>query len=98
MRLPSAEERPLLAPAEIVHLFPGRGRSGVYAAIAAGELPVLRSGRRVWIVTARLREQLGLDPTNSEAGPATGPALALVPPATTAEEGQHHYAPDPPAA
>jgi excisionase family DNA binding protein len=39
----------------------GMSRSAVYRAAAAGHLPTLRFGRRVYIPTARLLAMLGID-------------------------------------
>lgn len=40
----------------------GISRNAAYQAIAAGELPALRLGRRLLVPTARLAVMLGLDP------------------------------------
>jgi excisionase family DNA binding protein len=39
----------------------GMSRSAVYRAAAAGHLPTLRFGRRVYVPTARLLAMLGID-------------------------------------
>jgi hypothetical protein len=39
----------------------GMSRSAVYRAAAAGYLPTLRFGRRVYVPTARLLAMLGID-------------------------------------
>jgi excisionase family DNA binding protein len=40
----------------------GVSRSAAYRAVAAGQLPVLRLGRRIYIPTARLLAMLGVPP------------------------------------
>jgi excisionase family DNA binding protein len=40
----------------------GVSRSAAYRAVAAGHLPVLRLGRRIYIPTARLLSMLGVPP------------------------------------
>ena len=40
----------------------GVSRSAAYRAVAAGQLPVLRLGRRIYIPTARLLAMLGVSP------------------------------------
>jgi excisionase family DNA binding protein len=40
----------------------GVSRSAAYRAVAAGQLPVLRLGRRIYIPTARLLAILGVPP------------------------------------
>ena len=80
------------------------GRTKAHALARAGDfpVPVLRIGPSYRVPTQPIKALLGLvpevhDPRNSDAGLA-GPAIALVPPATTAEEGRPQYVPDPPAA
>jgi excisionase family DNA binding protein len=51
---------PLISVEEACKLL-GIGRSGGYRAAAAGELPTLRLGRRLYVPTAKLLEMLGLE-------------------------------------
>lgn len=80
--LPNPSDRPLLKPDELVGLIPRLGRSAVYEAIARGEIPSIRYGSRVFIPTAALRAQWGLDTVNdtarekSEAEPASSAGRA----------------------
>lgn len=60
-RLPDPVERPWLTVAELAQIT-GEGEKAIRAAIAAGTLPSLRVGRYVRIPTAKLRQQLGIDP------------------------------------
>lgn len=85
--LPDPAERPLLTVDELVQLVPSLGRTAAYEAIRRGEIPSISYGRKVFVVTARLRQQWGLDPSPdmSEADPATGPATAT---ATTPMESR----------
>ena len=53
-------ERPLATVVETAAWL-GWGRSAAYEAVRAGELPVLRRGRKLYVVTAKLLAQLGLD-------------------------------------
>lgn len=39
----------------------GIGKNAAYQAAAAGQLPVLRLGRRLLVPTARLRQMLGVE-------------------------------------
>lgn len=59
--LPDPKLRPLLNIAEVIEMLP-LGRSTVYAAIRAGEIPSIRIGRRLLIPTAALCELVGLAP------------------------------------
>jgi len=43
----------------------GISRSAGYRATAAGDLPILRLGRRIYVPTARLLAMLGLIPEDS---------------------------------
>lgn len=61
--LPNPVERPLLTVDELVEFVPSLGRSAAYEAIRRGEIPSIRYGRKVFVVTARLRQQWGLDPS-----------------------------------
>lgn len=38
----------------------GLGRSASYEAVARGDIPILRFGRRIVVPTAKLREMLGI--------------------------------------
>jgi excisionase family DNA binding protein len=59
-RIPSPEERPLLEVEETARLLDW-SRYKIYRSIQRGELPVMRRGRRVYVVTAALRRLLELD-------------------------------------
>lgn len=60
-RVPNPVERPWLTVAELAQIT-REGEKAIRAAIAAGTLPSLRVGRYVRIPTAKLRQQLGIDP------------------------------------
>lgn len=89
MTLPDAAARPLLTVDELVELVPTLGRTAAYEAVKRGEIPSISYGRKVFIVTARLRQQWGLDPSpdSSEAGSTTDPADAT---AATVNGGPPH--------
>lgn len=72
MKIPNAEDKPLLTAAEVGEAL-GWCRSAVHDAVLRGELPELRIGRRRYIPTGPLRRLLGvdLDPVNE-----TTPRLA----------------------
>lgn len=59
-RIPTAEERPTLRPEELCQPL-DLSRSSVYAGCASGEIPTIRVGRRILVVTAALRAMLKLD-------------------------------------
>ena len=59
-RIPTAEERPTLRPEELCEPL-DLSRSSVYAGCASGEIPTIRVGRRILVVTAALRRKLELD-------------------------------------
>ncbi len=63
MTLPDPVDRPLLTVDEVVdaRLLP-LSRSSVYEAVAAGHLPSVHVGRRVFIPNHALRAALGLEP------------------------------------
>ncbi len=69
--IPNAADRPLLTVDELLEAVPGwpGGRSATYEAVRRGELPSVRIGRRLFIVTAALRQLLGL--SEAAAGPKT---------------------------
>jgi hypothetical protein len=89
--LPDPTTRPLLTIGELVDLVPTLGRSAAYEAVRRGEIPHITYGRKVFVVTARLRQQWGIDPSPdmSEADPATGPALATTEPVVEDQHGKH---------
>ena len=58
--IPTAEERPTLMPDELCGPM-NLARSSVYQAIACGEIPSIRIGRRILVPTAALRAMLKLD-------------------------------------
>lgn len=60
MKLPTPEDRPWLTVAELAKIT-GEGEKAIRAALAKGDLPMLRVGRYVRIPTAKLRQQLGID-------------------------------------
>jgi len=72
--IPNPRDRPTLKVAEAAALL-GVSDETVYAAAEAGDLPSLRLGRRVLILTAGLRRLLlldqGLDDGNATATPTS---------------------------
>lgn len=60
VRLPDPSTLPALLDMEQARALLGMSRSAVYRAAAAGHLPTLRFGRRVYVPTARLLAMLGL--------------------------------------
>ncbi len=63
MTLPDPRERPLLPiDDEVLALLRPMSRTAIYDAVARGELPGLRVGRRIFLKTAELRQLVGLDP------------------------------------
>lgn len=85
--LPDPAQKPLLTVAEVAALMPaGVGEKAVRAAIAAGQLPSTRVGRYVLVPTHRLLAEV-LQAPKSEAGPATGPAVATT--ETSPQETRH---------
>ncbi|MCZ7525754.1 MAG: helix-turn-helix domain-containing protein [Acidimicrobiia bacterium] len=58
--IPEPSVAPVL-PVEEAGRYLGLGRSAAYAAVARGEIPALRIGRRVVVPTAALRRLLALD-------------------------------------
>jgi excisionase family DNA binding protein len=60
-RLPDPEAQPTMTAAEVGVIL-GRSPRRVYELAAAGELPAVRLGGRVLVLTAALRRQLGVDP------------------------------------
>ena len=70
--LPDPLEVPLMRPEE-VSPFIRLGRSATYEAIARGDVPTVRIGRRVLVPTAALRRLLGIHSTT-----ATSPSHAGV--------------------
>lgn len=69
--LPDPVERPLLTVDELVALVPRLGRSATYAAIRRGEIPSITYGRKVFVVTAQLRQQWGVDGPTADSGAMT---------------------------
>jgi len=75
-RLPDPRERPWLTVAEVAQIT-GEGEKVIRAALAAGQLPILRLGRYVRIPTHLLMLQLGMDtPDNNGAEPDQDSATA----------------------
>jgi hypothetical protein len=68
------------------------GRSAAYEAVARGELPVLRFGRRMVVPTAQALAMLGLDPEDHgdapehNEGAPEGASVDQLAPAATAED------------
>jgi len=60
VRIADAAELPALMDMEQARELLGMSRSAIYRAAAAGHLPTLRFGRRVYVPTARLLAMLGL--------------------------------------
>ena len=60
LRIPTAEERPTLRLEELCEPL-DLSRSSVYKAAETDEIPTIRIGRRVLVVTAALRKMLALD-------------------------------------
>jgi hypothetical protein len=69
--IPTAQEKPLITIDEFLKAVPGwpQGRSAMHEAVRRGELPSMRLGNRVFLITAQLRQLLGLD--DARAGPPT---------------------------
>ncbi len=59
--VPRAEQQPTVKLWPTAGQALDLGRSATYAAVARGEIPVIRLGRRIVVPTARLRAMLGLD-------------------------------------
>jgi excisionase family DNA binding protein len=59
--LPDPEQQPTIAVWPDAARALGLSRSAIYDAVARGELPVVRIGRRIRVVTAGLRRILELD-------------------------------------
>jgi excisionase family DNA binding protein len=57
----AATDLPALMDMDRARELLGMSRSAVYRAAAAGHLPTLRFGRRVYVPTARLLAMLGID-------------------------------------
>ncbi len=69
--IPHPDEKPLLTVDELLEAVPAwpGGRSATYEALRRGELPSVRIGRRLFIVTSALRQLLALG--EAAAGPQT---------------------------
>ncbi len=63
--LPDPAVQPLLREPEVRRALPGMSRSAVYDAVARGDLPSIRVGRRLYIPNAELRARLHLPATNA---------------------------------
>lgn len=61
--IPDPGQRPLLTVDELLEAVPAwpSGRSATYEAVRRGDLPSVRIGGRLYILTAQLRQMLGLD-------------------------------------
>ena len=62
VRIADAADLPALMDMEQARELLGMSRSAIYRAAAAGYLPTLRFGRRVYVPTARLLAMLGITP------------------------------------
>lgn len=62
---PQHPELPALLRVEQACRLLGISRSAGYRAVTAGDLPILRLGRRIYVPTARLLAMLGLHPEES---------------------------------
>ena len=81
--LPTPRERPWLTVAEVAEIT-HEGEKAIRSAIDAGQIPSIRIGRYVRIVTAKFYEQCGLASDMSE---DRVPARST---ATTTAEGTRH--------
>ena len=81
--LPTPRERPWLTVAEVAQIT-HEGEKAIRSAIDAGQIPSIRIGRYVRIVTAKFYEQCGLTPDMSEDRAPTRST------ATTTAEGTRH--------
>jgi hypothetical protein len=61
LRVPDPEDRPTLPVWPDVGHFLGLSKVSTYDAVARGEIPTIRIGRRLLVPTAALRRLLGLD-------------------------------------
>ena len=61
VRVPTADERPTLGVWPETGQILGLSKASAYAAVQAGEIPVIRVGRRLLVPTAALRRMLRLD-------------------------------------
>lgn len=101
--IPDAQERPLLTVEEFLEAVPGwpRGRSATHDAIRRGELPSIRISGRVFLVTAQLRQMLGLNdesPSSRNEAPASTTEASPTPHATPDRQVRSHdgfYTPSP---
>ena len=62
VRIADAADLPTLMDMEQARELLGISRSAIYRAAAAGDLPTMRLGRRLYVPTARLLTMLGLAP------------------------------------
>lgn len=58
--IPDPEEQPVMSIPDAGKAF-GMGRSAAYEAAKNGAFPTLQVGGRTFVITALLRQQLGLD-------------------------------------
>lgn len=72
--LPDPEVQPLLRVEDLIGFVPGMGRSALYDAAAAGELPTIRLRGKLYIPTGELRRLWGVDITTSAADTSDGAA------------------------
>jgi excisionase family DNA binding protein len=63
----AATDLPVLMTIEQTAQLLGISRSAAYRAAAAGQIPTVRFGRRLFVPTARLLEMLGLEPPTDPA-------------------------------
>lgn len=63
----AATDLPVLMTIEQTAQLLGISRSAAYRAAAAGQIPTIRFGRRLFVPTARLLEMLGIEPDQTTA-------------------------------
>lgn len=66
----AATDLPVLMTIEQTAQLLGISRSAAYRAAAAGQIPTVRFGRRLFVPTARLLEMLGIEPGQAAAAMA----------------------------
>lgn len=77
--LPDPADKPLMTVEEVVQFVPTLGRSAAYEAARRQELPTIRYGRKLFVVTAALRRQWGIDPPIDEVPAPLVAALRAMP-------------------
>jgi excisionase family DNA binding protein len=89
--LPDPDEEPTVTAGRWAAILGVSTRAVLYA-VERGEIPAVRVGRRVVILTARALAQSGLAPNKSEAVPATGTATASILKDTNREQRNRRHA------